>query len=94
MTSATEADLQALKAEIKQLRADFGNVAVLLKDTARHGSAEAGEKVRATAERAWHEVGNKAAGLTQKIEEQPVNSALAALGIGVLLGFLLTGRRS
>ncbi len=92
MASATEADIEALKAEIKELRAQFSDVGQILKDLARHGQAEASEKVREAAGRVWNEATNRAAGLTHKIEEQPVNAALIALGIGVLAGFMFNGR--
>ena len=87
MASATEADIEALKAELKELRAQFGDVAQVLKNLAQHGRDEAAEKVRG----AWNEAGKKAEGLTQKIEEQPVNAALIALSVGVLAGMFFNG---
>jgi len=92
MSEATEADIQALLAELKVLRADFNRIADILKDTARHGSAEAAERVRETAERGWSEAKSRAEGLIEEMEERPVQSALVIFGVGVLLG-LLVGRR-
>ena len=92
MSQATEADIQALLAELKVLRADFNKITDILRDTARHGGAEAAERIRETAERGWSEARTRAEGLMEELEERPVQSALVIFGVGVLLG-LLVGRR-
>jgi ElaB/YqjD/DUF883 family membrane-anchored ribosome-binding protein len=92
MSNATEADIQALIAELKVLRADFAKITEIVKDTARHGSEEAAERIRESAERGWDEARTRAAGLMEEMEERPVQSALVIFGVGVLLG-LLVGRR-
>jgi ElaB/YqjD/DUF883 family membrane-anchored ribosome-binding protein len=92
MSQATEADIQALLAELKVLRADFAKITEIIKDTARHGGAEAAERLRESAERGWSEARTRAEGLIEEMEERPVQSALVIFGVGVLLG-LLVGRR-
>jgi ElaB/YqjD/DUF883 family membrane-anchored ribosome-binding protein len=92
MSNATDADIQALIAELKVLRADITKIAEIVKDTARHGSEEAAERIRETAERGWEEARTRAAGLMDEMEERPVQSAMVIFGVGVLLG-LLVGRR-
>jgi ElaB/YqjD/DUF883 family membrane-anchored ribosome-binding protein len=92
MSNATDADVQALMAELKVLRADFTKITEILKDTARHGSTEAAERIRETAERGWSEAKTRAKGLIDEIEERPVQSAMVIFGIGIVLG-LLVGRR-
>jgi ElaB/YqjD/DUF883 family membrane-anchored ribosome-binding protein len=92
MSQATDADIQALIAELKVLRADFAKITELVKETARHGSEEAAERIRETAERGWSEARTRAEGLMEEMEERPVQSALVIFGVGVLLG-LLVGRR-
>ncbi len=92
MTSATEADIQALIAEMKNLRADVERIGGLLKDTARHGTEEATAKVKETAEHRWSEAKTRAKGLMEEMEQKPLQSALTIFGVGVLLG-LLVGRR-
>jgi ElaB/YqjD/DUF883 family membrane-anchored ribosome-binding protein len=92
MTQATEADIQALLAELKVLRADFNKITEIIKDTARHGSEEAAERIRETAERGWSEARTRAESLMEEVEERPVQSALVVFGVGILLG-LLVGRR-
>ncbi len=92
MNDTTEADIQALMAEMKVLRADFAKIGEILKDAARHGSAEAADRIRETAERGWSEARERAKGLIDEIEERPVQSAMVIFGIGIVLG-LLVGRR-
>jgi ElaB/YqjD/DUF883 family membrane-anchored ribosome-binding protein len=92
MSDGTEANVQALQAELKVLRADFARIAELLKDTARYSSAEAAERIRESAERGWSEAKNTAQSLMKEMEERPVGSALTIFGIGVLLGMLLARR--
>ncbi len=92
MSQATEADIQALLAELKVLRADFAKITEIIKDTARHSGAEAAERLRESAERGWSEARTRAEGLIEEMEERPVQSALVVFGVGILLG-LLVGRR-
>lgn len=92
MSNATDADIQALLAELKVLRADFAKITEIIKDTARHGGAEAAERLRETAEKGWSEARDRAEGLMEEMEQRPLQSALVIFGVGVLLG-LLVGRR-
>jgi ElaB/YqjD/DUF883 family membrane-anchored ribosome-binding protein len=92
--SATEAEVQALSDEFKQLRAEFVRLGQLLESTARTAGTEAAQAARATGERAWGEVRTRADELAGHIESRPVTSAATAFGIGVFLGLLFAGRRS
>lgn len=92
MNTTTQADIEALIAEMKNLRADVERIGALLKDVARHGAADAEEAVRDAAEKGWYEAKAKAQSLVEEMEQRPVQSALTIFGVGVLLG-LLVGRR-
>lgn len=92
--SATESDVQALSAELKQLRAEFTKLGQLLESVARNAGNEAAQAARATGEKAWGEVRRGADELASRIESRPVTSAAAAFGIGIFLGLLFGGRRS
>ncbi|HEX3667317.1 MAG TPA: hypothetical protein VHU23_18995 [Rhizomicrobium sp.] len=92
--SNTEADVQALSDELKQLRSEFVRLGQLIESTARSASSEAAQAARATGERAWGEVRNRADDLASRIESRPITSAAVAFGIGVFLGLLFGGRRS
>jgi ElaB/YqjD/DUF883 family membrane-anchored ribosome-binding protein len=94
MMSATEAEVQALSDELKQLRAEFARLGQLLESTARTAGTEAAQAARATGERAWGEVRTRADDLASRIESRPVTSAATAFGIGVFLGLLFAGRRA
>ena len=92
MSQTTEADIEALKGEMKKLRDDFAKIAELLKSTARHGGADAADMIRDKAERHWNDAKDTAQNVFKEMEERPVQSALTIFGIGVVLG-LLVGRR-
>jgi ElaB/YqjD/DUF883 family membrane-anchored ribosome-binding protein len=92
--SSTESDIQALSAELKQLRAEFARLGQLLESAARNAGSEAAQAARATGEKAWGEVRRSADELASRIESRPVTSAAAAFGIGIFLGLLFGGRRS
>ena len=92
MNSATETDIQALIAEMKNLRADVERIGSILKDTARHGTEDVTEAVRERAEAGWDEAKSKARSILEEMEQRPVQSALTVFGIGMLLG-LIVGRR-
>src|ERR1700687_2504633 len=92
MNKAIEADVAALAEEVKQLRTAIDKIVVLLGQTARHGGDEAYRNVRQASERAWSEAKSTVDDVTHRIEEKPVHSALAAFGIGMILG-LFFGRR-
>jgi ElaB/YqjD/DUF883 family membrane-anchored ribosome-binding protein len=93
MATGTEADIKALRDEIKELRESFASLSETLGDLARHGSAEAAAKARESGEKIWSEAKRRANGLTQEIEEKPVTAAMTAFSIGVLLGLIFSGRR-
>jgi ElaB/YqjD/DUF883 family membrane-anchored ribosome-binding protein len=92
MDKPIEADVQALAEEVKQLRAQIDKIVGLLGQTARHGGDEAYRQARDAGGRAWGEAKTYADDITHRIEAKPVQSALAAFGIGMILG-LIFGRR-
>ena len=92
MSQTTEADIEALVAEMKTLRSDFSRIGEILKDAARHGSADAADKIREHAERGWTSARTSAQTLIDEMEERPVHTALAVFVVGLLLG-LMVGRR-
>ena len=93
MDKAVEADVDALSDEIKQLRADIERIIGLLGQTARHGGDEAYRQAREAGERAWNEARSAADDVVNRIETKPLQSAIAAFGIGLILGLLFGSRR-
>lgn len=93
MTTATEADVQALQSEMKQLRTDLANLSETLQSIVRHGSAEAVGKAQEAAEKIWTDARSKAKGLTDEIENKPLTATVTAFGVGIILGMLFSSRR-
>jgi ElaB/YqjD/DUF883 family membrane-anchored ribosome-binding protein len=91
--STTEADIEALQAEIKQLRADLAKLTETFRDVLRHGGAEAINRARESGEKLWGEAKKRAHGVTEEIEEKPVTAAITAFGLGIILGMLFSSRR-
>jgi ElaB/YqjD/DUF883 family membrane-anchored ribosome-binding protein len=91
--SATDDDIQALRAEFKNLRADFSKLTELLKDTAFNRGSEAADRLRATAERGWSEAKSTAQTVIEEMEERPLATVAGVFVAGVLFGLLLGGRR-
>ena len=93
MSETTDSDMQSLLAELRNLRSDFAKVGDILKETARHRSADAAEKTRETAERGWSEAKSTAKTVIEEMEERPVGTAMVVFVAGMLFGILLGGRR-
>ena len=93
MSTATENDVAALAAEMKQLRSDVMKIAELLQVTLRDAGTDAMARARATGEQAWSDAKAKTDDIVQLIENRPVASTAAAFGIGMLLGMLMHGRK-
>ncbi len=93
MSEATSDDIQSLLAELKNLRNDFAKIGELLKDTARSRSAEAADKIRATAERGWSEAKSTAQTVMEEMEERPIGAAVVVFVAGVFFGLMIGGRR-
>jgi ElaB/YqjD/DUF883 family membrane-anchored ribosome-binding protein len=93
MTSATDADMQALLAELRNLRTDFAKVGDTLQDMAAHGTAETRDKIKGSAQKVWGKAKKQVEDVTEEIEANPVPAAFIAFGIGAVLGMLFSGRR-
>ena len=91
--SASDNDIQALRAEFKNLRTDFSKITELLKDTAINRGSEAADRLRATAERGWNEAKTTAQTVIEEMEERPLATVAGVFVAGVLFGLLLGGRR-
>ena len=91
--SSTDTDVQALRAELKNLRADFVKITEILKDSARNRGADAADKLRATAERGWSEAKSTAQTVMEEMEERPLGTAMIVFVAGMLFGVLVGGRR-
>jgi ElaB/YqjD/DUF883 family membrane-anchored ribosome-binding protein len=93
MSADTDSDIQALRAELKNLRADFTKIGEILKDTAKNRSADAADKLRASAERGWSEAKSTAQTVIEEMEDRPLGTAMVVFVAGMLLGLLVAGRK-
>src|SRR3954467_10801192 len=89
----SDADLQSLRAEFKNLRDDFAKIGDILKDVARNRGAEAADRIRSTAERGWTEARSTAQNVLEEMEERPLGTAMVVFVAGMLFGLLLGSRR-
>jgi ElaB/YqjD/DUF883 family membrane-anchored ribosome-binding protein len=94
MAESTAEDLNALRAELANLRADLGRISDTLKDVVKHGREEAVGKATEAAQKLQDEIGRRADRLSREIEQKPLTAVFTAFGLGVLLGLLFGGRRS
>jgi ElaB/YqjD/DUF883 family membrane-anchored ribosome-binding protein len=94
MADQTNTDIAALQADIKRLGADIAKITGAMRRGVTNGVAEAGETIQASTENVWGEAKRHAQSVGREIEQNPLASALAAFGVGVLLGVFLNGRRA
>ena len=92
MAEQIDADLQALRGEIGQMRSDLAKLSETLQALIRHGGSEALDKLRQSTERVKEEVKKTGQTLSDEIEARPVAAAAAAFVAGLVLGALF-GRR-
>ena len=76
MNKTLESDVEALAAEVKELRSAIDKIVNLLGQTARDGGDEAYRAARETGERYWQDAKTRADDIVQQIEEKPVQSTL------------------
>ena len=93
MAADFDMDIKELRSELAQLRKDFAKLTTTLEETARHGAAEARARVRDTVDTLKQDATRAARQVTDEIEKNPITGALAAFGVGIMLGLLLGPRR-
>ena len=86
-------DVEALRAELRNLRDDFTKIADILKDSARTRGAEAAGRIRETAEQGWSQAKNTAQSVLEELEDRPVGTAVLVFFAGVLFGLMVGGGR-
>lgn len=89
--SSTEAEIDHLRSDIQKLRADIETLGATLARVARAGVREAGESACDATQDVRADLRQTAEQVTHTIKDNPVASALAAIGIGMLLGRLCSG---
>jgi ElaB/YqjD/DUF883 family membrane-anchored ribosome-binding protein len=85
-------DVKKLTDDVGELKAGFTRLAETIADLVRQRGQEAASRAERAAEDTWAEAKQQFEGVKKKIHDEPVTAAVAAFGIGLLLGILL-GRR-
>ncbi len=101
--TALKKEMAKLQADLRTLTEDSGKAAKQATDTAKEATAAALEKLEAEAQKLMDNLQRASAsavktgedtiaGVQENIQERPLVSAAAALGIGFVLGMLITRR--
>lgn len=89
MTSNVEKDVEELKSEFSELKADMAKLADTLKKLYGDSADQGREQVKAAAERSGTQAREAVGAFETEIGERPLTSVAAAFGIGFVLGKLL-----
>ncbi len=92
MVEQIDADLETLRGDIGQMRADITKLSETLQALLRHGGSEALDKLRETGARVKSEAKRTGQSLAHELEERPVASAVMAFVAGMVLGALFSRR--
>lgn len=90
MSTATDKDLKELKAEYASLKSDLADMSDTLSSLARDGVSEGREKVRGAARQSRKQAREAWSAVEDEFEDRPVTSLAVALGIGFILGKVLS----
>lgn len=89
MAAATDKEVQELKDEIAALKDELSNIGNTVSNLARSATNEGRDRFRAAAENSREQVRQTWGAFEKEVEERPMTSIAAALGIGFILGKLL-----
>ena len=89
MATATEKELQELKAEFATLKEELASIGDTVGRIAHSATDEGRERVCSAASRSREQARETLSAFEKEVEERPMTSIAAALGIGFILGKLL-----
>jgi ElaB/YqjD/DUF883 family membrane-anchored ribosome-binding protein len=89
MATTTDKELQQLKAEFANLREELSTIGETVGRIASSASEEGQQRVRSAADRTRQKAKAQWSAFEHEVEERPMTSIAAALGIGFILGRLL-----
>lgn len=88
MTSNVEKDVEELKSEFSELKADMAKLADTLKKLYGDSADQGRERVKAAADRTGAQAREAAGAFEAEIGERPLTSVAVAFSIGFVLGKL------
>lgn len=89
MATATDKELQELKEEFAALKSELSEIGKTVSKLGRAASEEGRDRVQAAAEHSREQVRQTWGAFEKEVEQRPMTSIAAALGIGFILGKLL-----
>ncbi len=89
MATATEKELQELKKEFAALQGELSEIGKTVSQLARTATDEGRDRIRAAADQGREQARQTWSAFEKEVEERPMTSLAAALGIGFILGKLL-----
>lgn len=90
MTTATEKDLKELRKEYASLKADLADMSETISNLASDGMAAGRKKIHSAARQSRERARETIGVLENEMEERPITSLAVALGVGFILGKLLS----
>lgn len=89
MASATDKELQELREEFSALKSELSEIGKTVSQLARTATDEGRDRIRAAADQSREQARQTWGAFEKEVEERPMTSIAAALGIGFILGKLL-----
>ena len=90
MSTSVENDLKELKSEYASLKSDIGEMSKTLSKLGRDGLAQGRDRVYSATEQSRERAKETWGKFEHEIEERPITSLAVALGVGFVLGKLLS----
>ncbi|WP_376696243.1 ElaB/YgaM/YqjD family protein [Wenzhouxiangella sp. EGI_FJ10305] len=90
MATAMDKELEELKAEYSALKKELSDMSKTVSRLAQSATDEGRDRIRAAADQSREQVHQSWSAFEKEVEERPMTSIAAALGIGFILGKLLS----
>lgn len=90
--NTTETEIDQLRSDMQKLRGDIEALGSTIGRIANAGVREVHENICGAKKGFGMDIRDRAEHFTQSLEQNPVSTALAAFGVGMLLGRLCSGR--
>lgn len=89
-TTTSEKELEELKKELTNLRKDMSEIGKTVSKFARSATEEGRERVRSAADQSREQARETWGAFEKEVSDRPMTSLAAAMGIGFILGKLLS----
>lgn len=89
MATATDKELQELRAEFSALKSELSDMGKTLSELAKSAADESRGRIRSAADQSRQQARETWGAFENEVEERPMTSLAIALGVGFILGKLL-----